>query len=108
MCYKCLIKLFIQTGSKILFISFLLIGDTLKKKSDDAPSEHRSFKAYLATLTLDFLVIVVPMLLFFTVSVSCSIKCFASKVEFFIFFCRRRVGEVHDNEAIMMLTRFLN
>lgn len=49
------------------FTSVPINGDSLKKKNDDAPSEHRSFKAHLATLTLDFLVIVVPMLLFFTV-----------------------------------------
>ncbi|CAJ2636371.1 unnamed protein product [Trifolium pratense] len=49
------------------FASIPITGDSLKKKNDDASSEHRSFKAYLATLTLDFLVIVVPMLLFFTV-----------------------------------------
>lgn len=41
----------------------------MKKKNDDAPSGHRTFKSCLATLSLDFLVIVVPMLLFFTVSV---------------------------------------
>ncbi|XP_027347432.1 uncharacterized protein At4g17910 [Abrus precatorius] len=47
--------------------SFSLNGASLKKKNDDAPSKNRGFKAYLATLSLDFLVIVVPMLLFFTV-----------------------------------------
>ncbi|KAI5427443.1 hypothetical protein KIW84_032745 [Lathyrus oleraceus] len=49
------------------FNSIPITGNSLKKKKDDAPSEHRSFKAYLSTLTLDFLVIVVPMLLLFTV-----------------------------------------
>ncbi|KAE9614498.1 hypothetical protein Lal_00012127 [Lupinus albus] len=48
--------------------SNLLIGAYLKKKkNDDAVSGTRNFKAYLATLSLDYLVIVVPMLLFFTV-----------------------------------------
>ncbi|KAK7317764.1 hypothetical protein RJT34_02258 [Clitoria ternatea] len=42
-------------------------SSSLKKKTDDAPSGNRSFKAFLATLSLDFLVIVVPMLLIFTV-----------------------------------------
>ncbi|XP_057416394.1 uncharacterized protein At4g17910 isoform X2 [Lotus japonicus] len=42
-------------------------GASLRKKNDDALSENRTFKAYLATLSLDFLIIVVPMLLFFTV-----------------------------------------
>ena len=63
---------------KSYFSLFLLTGDSLKKKNDDAPSEHRSFKAHLATLTLDFLVIIVPMLLFFTVSVLGCIKYFAN------------------------------
>lgn len=44
-----------------------ITGVPLRKKNDDAPSENRSFKSHLATLSLDFLVIVVPMLLFFTV-----------------------------------------
>ncbi|XP_061343865.1 uncharacterized protein At4g17910 [Gastrolobium bilobum] len=44
-----------------------ITGASLKKKNDDAVSVNRSFKAYLATLSLDFLVIIVPMLLFFTV-----------------------------------------
>ncbi|XP_027921855.1 uncharacterized protein At4g17910 isoform X1 [Vigna unguiculata] len=47
--------------------SISIAGASLKKKNDDAPSGKRNFKSYLATLTLDFLVIVVPMLLFFTV-----------------------------------------
>nr|KYP38717.1 Uncharacterized protein At4g17910 family [Cajanus cajan] len=44
-----------------------ITGASLRKKNDDAPSENRSFKSHLATLSLDFLVLVVPMLLFFTV-----------------------------------------
>ncbi|KAK7360838.1 hypothetical protein VNO77_02853 [Canavalia gladiata] len=47
--------------------SISITGASLKKKNDDVPSRNRSFIAYLATLSLDFLVIVVPMLLFFTV-----------------------------------------
>ncbi|RDX86782.1 hypothetical protein CR513_31843, partial [Mucuna pruriens] len=47
--------------------SISITGASLKKKNDDAPSAKRNFKSYLATLSLDFLVIVVPMLLFFTV-----------------------------------------
>ncbi|KAL2344214.1 hypothetical protein Fmac_005499 [Flemingia macrophylla] len=44
-----------------------ITGASLMKKNDDAPSGNRNFKSYIATLSLDFLVIVVPMLLFFTV-----------------------------------------
>ncbi|TKY58536.1 endoplasmic reticulum membrane [Spatholobus suberectus] len=47
--------------------SIFITGASLKKKNDDATSGNRNFKSYLATLSLDFLVIVVPMLLFFTV-----------------------------------------
>ncbi|KAG5001504.1 hypothetical protein AAZX31_08G263300 [Glycine max] len=47
--------------------SISITGASLKKKNDDAPSGNRNLKSYLATLSLDFLVIVVPMLLFFTV-----------------------------------------
>ncbi|CAL0313024.1 unnamed protein product [Lupinus luteus] len=47
--------------------SNLFIGAYPKKKNDDAVSGNRNLKAYLATLSLDYLVIVVPMLLFFTV-----------------------------------------
>ncbi|XP_019446999.1 PREDICTED: uncharacterized protein At4g17910 [Lupinus angustifolius] len=47
--------------------SNLFIGAYPKKKNDDAVSGNRNFKAYLATLSLDYLVIVVTMLLFFTV-----------------------------------------
>ncbi|MED6192542.1 hypothetical protein PIB30_011070 [Stylosanthes scabra] len=42
-------------------------GAFLKKKNDDAVSKSSNFKAYLATLSLDFIVIVFPMLLCFTV-----------------------------------------
>ncbi|OIW09557.1 hypothetical protein TanjilG_28156 [Lupinus angustifolius] len=44
-----------------------MLGAYPKKKNDDAVSGNRNFKAYLATLSLDYLVIVVTMLLFFTV-----------------------------------------
>ncbi|KAK7256573.1 hypothetical protein RIF29_30027 [Crotalaria pallida] len=46
-----------------------IIGAQLKKKNDDAVSGTgtRNLRAYLVTLSLDFLIIVVPMLLFFTV-----------------------------------------
>ncbi|BAT75136.1 hypothetical protein VIGAN_01295000 [Vigna angularis var. angularis] len=47
--------------------SISITGASLKKKNDDAPSGKRNFKSYFGTLSLDFLVIVVPMLLFFTV-----------------------------------------
>ncbi|WVZ24221.1 hypothetical protein V8G54_002765 [Vigna mungo] len=47
--------------------SISITGVSLKKKNDDAPSGKRTFKSYFGTLSLDFLVIVVPMLLFFTV-----------------------------------------
>ncbi|KAL1339396.1 hypothetical protein AAHE18_U033400 [Arachis hypogaea] len=42
-------------------------GAFLKKKNDDAVSKTSNFKAYLSTLSLDFIIIVVPMLLCFTV-----------------------------------------
>ncbi|RYR39836.1 hypothetical protein Ahy_A09g045469 isoform B [Arachis hypogaea] len=42
-------------------------GAFLKKKNDDAVSKSSNFKAYLSTLSLDFIIIVVPMLLCFTV-----------------------------------------
>ncbi|RYQ88982.1 hypothetical protein Ahy_B09g095861 isoform C [Arachis hypogaea] len=44
-----------------------MIGAFLKKKNDDAVSKSSNFKAYLSTLSLDFIIIVVPMLLCFTV-----------------------------------------
>ncbi|XP_047150533.1 uncharacterized protein At4g17910-like isoform X1 [Vigna umbellata] len=47
--------------------SIFITGASPKKKNDDAPSGKRNFKSYFGTLSLDFLVIVVPMLLFFTV-----------------------------------------
>ncbi|XP_014504963.1 uncharacterized protein At4g17910-like isoform X1 [Vigna radiata var. radiata] len=47
--------------------SISITGASLKKKNDDAPSGKRNFKSYFGTLSLDFLVIVFPMLLFFTV-----------------------------------------
>ncbi|WVZ19840.1 hypothetical protein V8G54_007162 [Vigna mungo] len=47
--------------------SISITGASLKKKNDDAPSCKRNFNSYFGTLSLDFLVIVVPMLLFFTV-----------------------------------------
>ncbi|XP_022634051.1 uncharacterized protein At4g17910-like isoform X3 [Vigna radiata var. radiata] len=47
--------------------SISITGASLKKKNDDALSCKRNFKSYFGTLSLDFLVIVVPMLLCFTV-----------------------------------------
>ncbi|KAK7386649.1 hypothetical protein VNO78_26983 [Psophocarpus tetragonolobus] len=47
--------------------SVSVTGASLKKKNHDAPSRNRNLKLYVVTLSLDFLVIVVPMLLSFTV-----------------------------------------
>ncbi|RYR39835.1 hypothetical protein Ahy_A09g045469 isoform A [Arachis hypogaea] len=53
-------------------------GAFLKKKNDDAVSKSSNFKAYLSTLSLDFIIIVVPMLLCFTIMLLAWIESFLS------------------------------
>lgn len=52
----------------LIFFFFFTVG-ALQKKNDDAVAESRSLKTYLATLFLDYIVIIIPVLMFGTVSV---------------------------------------
>ncbi|KAI4328061.1 hypothetical protein L6164_020453 [Bauhinia variegata] len=56
-------------------ISFNSISSASRKKNDDAVAECMTLKAYLGSMSLDFLVIVVPMLLFFTVLADWNFIC---------------------------------
>lgn len=43
--------------------------DVKRKKNDDAVNDSKSWSDYMVSLVVDFLLVVLPMLVFFTVSV---------------------------------------
>jgi len=62
---RCCVSCFIVN----LFFSGFVSVDTSLKKNDNEILGSKDWRAYMATMAVDFLVLVLPNILFFTVSV---------------------------------------